>query len=1289
MGYIVGERFDDYVLNQIVSRQKIQGAGYLGGTRNANQMQLLTNKNAWLKCASSVFVDPQSDDEKLAQLDGYSNKYPKAVLPENFNPISLGEARLRQNNLTPVEDFTGTQLARKAVLFNTLSELSNKSYSPRSGVTNAKFSNESNNFWNQGNSYGLGGSDFGLNPAPGLISFTVNSQNRGSIRKGTLTLKAYNKFQFQLIELLYLRLGYSMLVEWGWDKYSLDGGKTIKNTGNSIIEDQWFNDGSCNSQLDMIRLIDKYRSKYGGNYDGFFGRVENFQWEFNSNGTYDIQIFLVTVGAVVESLQVTTKTEVLTDKELKKLTASLAEKEGEKVVDSSIVSRAGDNQLSQDLFIDIASSDVFNGSNNNYINVSRIFGQNIFKNDDKEKNTQTLSRYNYFLSFGELLDKVKKSCIPVLVNKCETANDLILNIDNEPTTNLCAAYPNQVAIDPRICIIKPIIQEPIGDKIEFNLSQGWSKLKPFGTLENVSLSTKTGNQESTIIYGNIMNIYLNYEFISQCLSKVNVKGELNLYNFLTDICNGINKSLGYINNLEVVIVEDKIIKIIDQNPIVGVEESKDARFANNKPIPNPLFEIFGYNPSPGVKDPNNPDNLITSPFSNFVKDFKFTTRISPGTATTIAVGATAAGTSTKNYDGTAFSKWNEGLIDRYQMDVIDPRLSRVMKEINDIGSRFNELGLNVTQNIDAELAIALYDNYNSSKIDLTVSETLSTWWSFAKAAASNYSKYAPTGIVSGVISYNKKQSEILGAKDTTKALNVEFKGPRFVPSINGLPDFSGAFQSVTWAEYVQKVEDFLIVKKSEDAKITLTELFDKFSTNWDFWIASSLGGTFNGIEFKNGTDNEPTYWDYNDINVKNGFNSFKAYINALHNFIYEKYRQPSSTIGFIPADLNAQFEGLSGIKIYNALQIRQEILPPQYPETLKFLISTVDHEISENNWTTSINTLSVPNISLVPGKFAFAELTEAVRSYNTSIGAVAEYSGATPNADLLRVFIAENNEWLTEKQSGKDGLGGLTSNTISGGELSSGGDITREMAEQAIIMFSALHREYPDLKFEITAGNDLYHFNTPGAKNSRHRRGLAIDFTLQNQASQNDIDKVADVLGGFIANPSSNLWYLNEYKDMVDYASGFHFHVSLDRREPSMIEEKVLADNRFKELGEAYYQPKDSDLNAINNLPEPKSNFDYRIVGKPKYIRNKVIVGTTTVGGGKFPTRIYKYGVKAEIIIEIDATKSTETITSVGGNANATDKNETGYYKTIAAALASAKSEATKKTQQIINNITG
>ena len=72
-----------------------------------------------------------------------------------------------------------------------------------------------------------------------------------------------------------------------------------------------------------------------------------------------------------------------------------------------------------------------------------------------------------------------------------------------------------------------------------------------------------------------MNIYLNYDFLSATLEK-NTKedGEISIYKFLQDVCNNINSSLGGFNKLEPVLEDDNIIKIIDQNPIPGLEKSK-------------------------------------------------------------------------------------------------------------------------------------------------------------------------------------------------------------------------------------------------------------------------------------------------------------------------------------------------------------------------------------------------------------------------------------------------------------------------------------------------------------------------------------------------------------------------------------------------------------------------------------------------------------------------------------------------------------------------------------------
>ena len=168
-------------------------------------------------------------------------------------------------DLSQVDNFIGQGLARKAVLFNGLSEakfnkIKGTEENPVSEFKTEQFSGtnqrsgyaKSNSIWNGNFAYGLGGTEFGIQPMPGITSVEVTHLNRGSIRKATVTLKAYNRFQFSLIEMLYLRLGYTMLLEWGNSHFiendiiKNNEGKVTSNpgnlryTGNTLVEDFWF-----------------------------------------------------------------------------------------------------------------------------------------------------------------------------------------------------------------------------------------------------------------------------------------------------------------------------------------------------------------------------------------------------------------------------------------------------------------------------------------------------------------------------------------------------------------------------------------------------------------------------------------------------------------------------------------------------------------------------------------------------------------------------------------------------------------------------------------------------------------------------------------------------------------------------------------------------------------------------------------------------------------------------------------------------------------------------------------
>jgi hypothetical protein len=1064
---IIGETIDGGVALQIGVRQRLHGKQ----ARDNTDLILLNNTNAWLKLASSVRVITEVKTQEL--------EIEESIKAGQEIDITSGEQRLRDIGLNNTGEFTGNQLARKAVLFNTLTEVNPATYNDKNEKTSqgshiSRFGvSSTNSLWNN-SSYGLGGTDFGIVPAPGLISAKIDCKNRGSIREATVELKAYNLFQFELIELLYLRLGYSMLLEWGWDKY-LDKNEKLKSMGNTLTEDLWFQDFPTYNYLKVIKGIERYRKIYDNNYDGFLGKVVNFDWSFQPDGTYNITLKLITIGDVVESLKVNLPSKLTTAAELEKAvgkgnafsTTLLS-------LESPIITNAGSSTLSLSLYDDIASSKpnkwwgwkdnyfslFLNLSTNSEFRIKNTEGTNTKKEQFPPTGADSL-KYTYFLTFRALLDKLNTLCIPSI------NGGKILQFDISGD-NICSAFPNQVSFNPKVCLIKPQYTEDINLS---NASKGSSEVskKPTSVKNDFKAFAKLKDffqveTSTNVLYGNIMNIYLNYDFISNTLQQNTKNGEISIYKFLEDICNNINSSLGGINKLEPIIENDSIIKIIDQNPIPGIEKSE--AFGSRFPDPVP-FEIYGFTPSG------------SSSTSNFVRNFGFKTKIGPELASMITIGTTAQNKSTKNYDGTAFSKWNDGLEDAYAITYDDP------EEI--------ELGItNLTKPesfpLTAQNLVAMSAHWKDDT-KCTVDESyLPDWVDFL-----------------GVFSRSQIKTKIDGIE------NIGIK------DVDDCPVTNQDYENVTWVEYVMEARSELI-KQLKNNTVKKPEKPLSLD-NYLGWLIQAFGGYING----NWTY-KPLYFYLNDEFYKIGKELFKGFINGVNNEIYSLSKTPSNTVGFIPADLSLTIDGLSGIKIYNALSINQRFLPKQYPNALKFIITKVNHDISSNDWSTSLSTISIPKTAPYDPSFFKVSVSNVITSQQSTLEA---FTGPTPNANILRAY-----------------LNTIPNYSEKGSEISNGGDITLEAANMAVSVFKEINKQYPGLGIIVTGGNDVYHQKLN--YNSRHKAGNGIDFTI-NDVSNTNLLAINKILKGFAAGNYPNFRYIDEYAKATAKATGAHFHMSYGR----------------------------------------------------------------------------------------------------------------------------------------------
>lgn len=288
---VIGAPFADYVLRQLVVRAYRSSTGQPNfGPRTNDEVLYLANKTAWARLVSSVdIVFPDGTNTQAQDLAAYIQKLGIEGSGQYITSNSLAknwilEAGTSQVPINPL-GVIPTQTGGGVLL--------------RRGL-------------GPNGAYGLGGTEeLGYRPMPGLTSVTIDTAGRlGSLRSATISFKVWNMNQLNVIEALYFRLGYSMLLEWGHTQYykNYEGDLTttsnagaFQSTGIHGIGDPFLNN---KRKEDIQQEIEIKKFQTSGNYDGMLGIVTNFTWSFNEDGGYDCTLKLVGLGAVIDSMRI-------------------------------------------------------------------------------------------------------------------------------------------------------------------------------------------------------------------------------------------------------------------------------------------------------------------------------------------------------------------------------------------------------------------------------------------------------------------------------------------------------------------------------------------------------------------------------------------------------------------------------------------------------------------------------------------------------------------------------------------------------------------------------------------------------------------------------------------------------------------------------------------------------------------------------------------------------------------------------------------------------------------------
>lgn len=282
MGNIIGDPFDEFVKKQVETRQTA-----LGQTTNisADNLKYYTVKTPWLRLASSVNLTREEEGD-----NSVLDRLVKAGVPlESIQNVNLAKNFILQGGSLSLEE-----------------TVDDKGKITSSTVKLHKGLNYNNELFN--GAYGWGGvSERGYVPMPGIESAQSTYYNNGALSKATINIKCYSKAQFQLLDALYLRPGYTLLLEFGWSTFLDNNGDLQTFDGfKSKPLDFLLNPGTFpgpKNQFQMLNLISQERAKYSGNYEAIYGKITNFKWSFSTDGSYSCEVSLIGMGNIIESLK--------------------------------------------------------------------------------------------------------------------------------------------------------------------------------------------------------------------------------------------------------------------------------------------------------------------------------------------------------------------------------------------------------------------------------------------------------------------------------------------------------------------------------------------------------------------------------------------------------------------------------------------------------------------------------------------------------------------------------------------------------------------------------------------------------------------------------------------------------------------------------------------------------------------------------------------------------------------------------------------------------------------------
>jgi hypothetical protein len=556
----------------------------------------------------------------------------------------------------------------------------------------------------------------GIRPMPGITSIDVKSKSAyGSLREVVVNFNCWDIRQLEELELLYMRPGYSVLVEWGWAPYLDNNGKLQNNIS---FTDDVLNGGVPKEQIWKNIFI---KASKDGNYDAHYGFIKNYSWSARPDGGYDCTSTIISIGEVLESLKVNYgpyDSSASTKGLFGKLNTPFTK-------NSNVQKSYSQNKIAgicNELYLTLKDKENIKNFEEKQFNGWTFFRFNVdlsnSPNEDSDFDDET-QIYILLKDFVDILNKHvllkdTKATTPIMKVSVNEGD----HMGGEDKPLLCLGHILQLSTDPSVCLIK---NNAWLTPSNLGFEEGWTD--DFDTLTDILNGLKTSywynNDFKNQQLGVIGNIYVNLGYIYSLVTNKNLesqdkkeKNDIVLFDFLKNMMSGIAVSTGNVATFDIFSDPiDSAARIID----VNYTDDKNREKAYNDAF---MFEL------------QNTKSVI--------RNYKFESQIFPDQTTIVAIGAQAKG-GALGADVNTLIDFNQNLFDRVipkkeapdtpsntdPIKELEEKVKNLKENINIIVSYINEIDPTWFGSGD-------YDVNNASKYNNALKDLINFFKTFVK-----------------------------------------------------------------------------------------------------------------------------------------------------------------------------------------------------------------------------------------------------------------------------------------------------------------------------------------------------------------------------------------------------------------------------------------------------------------------------------------------------------------------------------------------------------------------------